>query len=607
MMDPLIIDNNLPRYLSQKCVDALEKSKLSNISQALNEIQSYFLEKRVRPFRLGIVRTFTIETQTDALKLSLGLLGCNSEIKVGNLNNIEQELLDPNSELLQWKPDVIIILWRIDELIPVIKTNIRLSVEDEKKSLNTTKLRILSLIDGYQDTVRCPLFLSTLPIQNTFDLLDIHNTCGKRTAHNILNSTIMGIASEKEQIHIFDFAGWAAEYGAKAFDNKMNYFACQPIAAKALGSFSKFFARTFRPMFQPSAKVLALDLDNVLWGGILGEDGPSNLQINNDFPGNIYLRIQQRAIELKNTGILLVLLSKNNLSDVEEVFSKLGMPLKLEDFTLIKVNWQEKHLNLKDMAEELSLSLDSIVFVDDQAFEQEQMKFNLPEVKVLQVTGDPLNILNAIDNCWFFDKYRISKEDLLRNRDYEMQSQRITLKRNSSSPEDFLKTLKLVTSILPVKESSIGRVLQMLKKTNQFNLTTKRHSESKVREFLNNSENILLTLSLSDRFGDQGIVGLVIALVDGTNIHVDSFLLSCRAIGRGVEQVLWASFLNEVNNKKANIYAEYIRTPKNSQVSNFLDKQGMVRTNKNIDHFTYQVQLPLRAEFPCWIENIKRD
>ena len=149
----------------------------------------------------------------------------------------------------------------------------------------------------------------------------------------------------------------------------------------------------------------------------------------------------------------------------------------------MKVNWQEKHLNLKDMAEELSLSLDSIVFVDDQAFEQEQMKFNLPEVKVLQVTGDPLNILNAIDNCWFFDKYRISKEDLLRNRDYEMQSQRITLKRNSSSPEDFLKTLKLVTSILPVKESSIGRVLQMLKKTNQFNLTTKRHSESKVREF----------------------------------------------------------------------------------------------------------------------------
>jgi FkbH-like protein len=606
MIDQLNFQNNLPENLWNKCVNALESSLLSEIRQALQDLQSFFEDQTIKTLRIGIVRTFTIETQTDALKLSLYLLGFDSEIRVGNLNNIEQELLDSNSELLKWCPDIIFILWRIDELIPLKTFKLGSSEDENKDQIFMAKKRISSLTTGYLRNINIPLFLSTLPVTKGNELLDIHSNCGIRQAIDELNLTIRGIASDEQQINIFDFAGWAAECGASVFDRKMDFFANQPLSADAIGSFAFFFARTLRPMIQPSAKVLALDLDNVLWGGTLGEDEISALKISNDFPGNIYKKIQQKALSLKDSGVLLILLSKNNLNEVKEAFSKLDMSLELEDFVDIRVNWKEKYLNIKEIAENLKLGLDSFLFVDDQAFEREQMKFNLPYVKVLQITDDPLNILNSIENCWLFDSYRKSSEDFLRNRDYKMQSKRKSLENLSITPEEFLKTLKLVTHITAVNENNIGRVVQMLAKTNQFNLTTRRHSESKIRELLLDSRNILLTISVSDRFGDQGIVGLIIAFADGTNIHVDSFLMSCRAIGRGIEKAIWAHFVKKASEKGfINICAEYIRTLKNTQVSNLFDDLGMRRSKQDDGRCFYEAQYPFNYEFPSWIKIVE--
>jgi len=234
------------------------------------------------------------------------------------------------------------------------------------------------------------------------------------------------------------------------------------------------------------------------------------------------------------------------------------------------------------------------------------MKFNLPYVKVLQITDDPLNILNTIENCWLFDSYRKSSEDFLRNRDYKMQAKRKSLENLSITPEEFLKTLKLVADITAVNENNIGRVVQMLAKTNQFNLTTRRHSESKIHELLLDSRNILLTISVSDRFGDQGIVGLIIAFADGTNIHVDSFLMSCRAIGRGIEKAIWAHFVKKASEKGfINICAEYIRTLKNTQVSNLFDDLGMRRSKQDDGRSFYKAQYPFNYEFPSWIKIVE--
>jgi len=608
MTDQLNFQNNLPKNLWEKCVNALENSHLSEIRLAIQELKYFFNNQNIKKIRIAIVRTFTIETQTDALKLSLYLLGYESEIKIGNLNNIEQELLNPKSEIIRWRPDIIFVMWRIDELIPLIKFKIGFSDDEKKEQIFLVKKRISSLTTEYLNQMNIPVFLSTLPLAKGNEILDIHSNCGIRQAIEELNLTIRDIASKKQQIYIFDFAGWAAEYGNFVFDRKMDFFANQPLSAKAVGKFSLFFARTIRPMIQPSVKVLALDLDNVLWGGNLGETEITSLKISNDFPGNIFQKIQEKALSLKNYGILLILLSKNNLNEVEEAFSKLEMPMDLNDFVDKRINWKEKYLNLKEIAQNLNIGYDSFLFVDDQAFEREQMKFNLPNVNVLQVTEDPLNILNALESCWLFDSYRKSSEDLLRNHDYKMQVKRKSLEKKSITTEEFLKTLKLVAYITPVNENNILRVVQMLAKTNQFNLTTRRHPESKIREFLLDSRNILLAISLSDRFGDQGIVGLIIALANESKIHVDSFLLSCRAIGRGLEKAIWVHFLKKVSEKGfSNIFAEYIPTSKNFQVSNLFDDLGMIRSKQVGNHCLYETQYPFKKKYPPWIKIIEVD
>jgi len=384
----------------------------------------------------------------------------------------------------------------------------------------------------------------------------------------------------------------------------MDFFARQPIAARSMLSFSGAIARLVTPIARPQPKVLAIDLDNTLWGGVLGEDGLSGLKISSDYPGNIYRRIQQFVLSLKHRGVLLVLLSKNNLEDVEQAFDAIDdMPLKLEDFSLTKVNWREKHLNLSDAAKELNLGVDSFVFVDDQSFEREQMSFALPQVQVLSVGEDPLSIYAALLSSSNFESIRISSEDTTRARDYRQQSLRKELE-TSCSHEDFLKSLDLKAIIRPVAESSLQRACQMLAKTSQFNLTTRRHGEADLRRMLEMSGSVLLTLALSDRFGDQGIVGLCIAMKDkdADTAVLDSFLLSCRAIGRGAEEALWDILLKQlslIGYRK--LKATYSVSPKNSQVSDILDRWGMKRVHENSQVVEYVFELPTKTHLPSWI------
>ncbi len=595
----------LPSDIRQHVSEALADTGIAAVRSALKAVRSLPNEQRGKTFRLGIVRTFTIETQIDILTLAMSALPCQIEIKISDLENIEQELLNPASDLLQWKPDAVLVLWRLEELLPTLAfTPQVLSHEARLSAILALVERIENLTKDYLDVSDVPLILSTLPLPQTVDLYDLHDGSGRRHAVEKANAVLLNLVAKNPCFSLFDFAGWAAKKGAVAFDQKMDLYVRQPIAASAIEDFSLFLARTLRPIIFPSAKVLALDLDNVLWGGVLGEDGVSGVKISYDFPGNVYRRIQQRVLELKSSGVLLVLVSKNNREDVDKAFSILSdMPLKLSDFSEICVNWEEKNRNLIEVAERLGLGLDSFVFVDDQAFEREQMQFHLPEVSILQVTEDPLTILNALELTWLFDRLRLSQEDLGRHSDYQLQTQRKELEQNSSSAEAFLWTLELRACLATVNEKSMGRVLQMLGKTNQFNLTTRRHMKAELQAFLNNPKNIMLTLSLADRFGEQGVIGLAIAVAEGVEIlRVDSFLLSCRALGRGAEDVLWSALVQKASlNGFRLLKAEYLRTLKNNQVSDLFDRFGMERLTSNQSCTEYQLALPCLVKSPAWI------
>lgn len=601
-----------PEQVAVMVAAARASGRIGAIRDALQAVKSLPLEQQGRPFTLGICRTFTIEAQLDALTLTLATLPCQPSVIVGDLDNIEQLLLNDKSQMLQAKPDALLVLWRLEELHPrLVFEHDGMSPQERERAASDVIDRIVRLSIAYGKAAVAPLFLSSLPERFSFNraACDVHALHGPRRAVQRINQALQDLAAEYSHIHIFDFSGWTLDMGKSALDLKMDLYARQPIASSALMSFGVQLANTFKPLLFPAAKVLALDLDNVLWGGVIGEDGIDGIKIGHDFPGNIYRRIQLHALALKRRGVLLVLLSKNNFGDVEQAFATLpDMPLKLDDFSALRVNWVEKSENLKDVAEELNLGLGSFVFVDDQAFEREQMRFGAPQVSVLAATEDPLQVLSALESCRLFDVYRISDSDKRRSDDYVAQAQRHKLELKSDDPQQFLSTLQLKARIASVTNETIPRAIQMLMKTNQFNVTTKRHIESDVRRMLAGCENVLLTLSLRDRFGDQGIVGLAIVLGNpiSKEAKIDSFLLSCRAIGRGAEQALWSVLLAHVSRKGyTTLRAEYLRTAKNTQVADLFERLGMERLEGGVeDHSDFALALPFYPEAPGWIDII---
>ncbi len=580
--------------------------RVSSTRSAVSAITSLSIEQQGQDFKLGICRTFTVETQLDSLNLALSTLPCRPKIMLGNLGNIEQILLDSNSQMLQAFPDALLVLWRLDELHPRLLFEYDgMSIVERESAITSIINRIKNLCTEYNGTA--PLFLSTLPMLSHGRVMnDLYTSCSPKYAVLRINKVLHELTIQYPKIHLYDFSGWVSEIGASAIDFKMDLYAQQPIARASILSFAKNLSDTFRPLVRTAAKVLVLDLDKTLWGGVLGEDGVSGLKIGYDYPGNIYRRIQLHALSLKNRGILLVLLSKNNLADVEQAFSELpDMPLKLNDFSAIRINWQEKNKNIKEVSAELNLGLDSFVFVDDQVFEREQMRFNEPEVQVLDASKDPLETLSVLINCQLFDTHCLSNEDRNRSAEYKAQLQRGEFKSQINDPKKFLCTLKMQAKITLLTEATIPRAVQMLTKTNQFNLTTQRHTEVDLRRMLANKENVLLVLSLRDRFSDQGIVGLIIAIGDKTTkiSRIDSFLLSCRVIGRGVEQAIWSSLVPHLSVKGfKTLHAEYFRTTKNSQVKNLFEDLGMVRQANCKDNYSkFTLDLPAYPEIPEWI------
>jgi FkbH-like protein len=482
------------------------------------------------------------------------------------------------------------------------------SADDRARATHEVVTRIRALADTFCSRSAAPIFLSTLPpIVDGLDgdVTNLHGSHGLRTTLLSINLEILRLAEKHTRVHVFDFAGWAAQFGEECFDRRLDLFARQPIAAKALSSFALALRRALRPLACARLKVLALDLDNTLWAGTLEEDGIAGLRIGHEFPGNAYRKIQQRAKALKRQGVILVLLTRNDESEVRRAFTELpDMPLTLDDFVAMKANWRPKHENLREVMADLNLGIDSVVFLDDQGFEREEMRWRAPEVHVLEASG-PLGLLRALESTDLFDTFEIGDEDHARTDYYAAERERRALgATHEGSRDGFLASLRLKAEIQPVTEGSLGRVVQMLAKTNQFNLTTRRHSEADVRRMLRGPGNILRTVAVSDRFGDLGIVGVVIALADApaNALRIDSFLLSCRAMERGVEDALWADLLAQ--GALAGVHcltAEYVPTPKNGHVSALYDRLGMTLVSDVAGRRAYQLILPTRRNAPDWI------
>ena len=350
---------------------------------------------------------------------------------------------------------------------------------------------------------------------------------------------------------------------------------------------------------KPPRKVVVVDLDDTVWGGVVGEVGIAGLALGEDGIGRAFQDFQRELLKLTDTGVLLAACSKNNPEDAWSALERHpGMVLERKHLVALRINWQDKATNLGELAKELNLGIDSFVFLDDNPVERELVRQMLPEVLVPELPEDPALRPAFVRAAPWFNRLRVTSEDRQRGESYRVQKLGTELRDASTTFEGFLTSLAQEVAIEAVSEASIGRAVQLCQRTNQFNLTTPRYTLVDVEQFLRNAAVEVNTLSVRDRFGDHGITGLTIVRYAEDRAEIDTLLLSCRVLGRRIENVLLSHLASRARDRGARLLVgKYIATPKNGQVSTFFADHGFTaRGNEEFALDLTTTQLPLPAE-----------
>jgi FkbH-like protein len=366
-------------------------------------------------------------------------------------------------------------------------------------------------------------------------------------------------------------------------------------------------SRLIRATFGQTRKCLVLDCDSTLWGGVVGEEGLHGIRLDpNDFPGSSFYGFQRSVLSLQSQGVIVALCSKNNERDVFEVLDNHPHSLiKREHLSAWRVNWEDKPSNLKALAQELNIGLDSLVFVDDNPAECARVREFLPQVQVLQVPKSLAEYPTLLFREGCFDRLAWTGEDLKRTQLYRDEGARTQLKAAMQDTDEFLRSLEMSLDIRPVEASAVPRVAQLTQKTNQFNLTTRRYTENEISELARADDSAVFALSVRDRFGDLGLTGVLIAKRRGRTAAIDTYLLSCRILGRTIEYAFLHRSLNVLNARWSTEawIAEFLPTAKNQQVADFWDRAGFKAVGERDAKAGARYELPeklRRFELPAY-------
>ena len=503
--------------------------------------------------------------------------GINATVELGDYDNIVQESQQ------QKKLDAVIIFWELSNLIDGLQYKIELLNRDE---IDVIEKKIKSEINfTLKNLESCPLILINQFSSFQFSSLSIGTNNLDNLAHR-LNSYLESCIHPN--LKLVNLEKIIASIGIQnSFDSRYYYSSKAPYTIEFFKAYSQFIKPFFMSANGRSKKALIFDCDNTLWQGILGEDGFNGIEMSPETKnGAIYREIQSIAISLSRRGVLIGLCSKNNLKDVDEVLaSHPDMVLRDEHITIKKVNWSDKIINLKEISTELNIGLDSLVFIDDAPFEINLIKEQLPQVAVIQVPEKLYEYPNTLrSSLEFFYNLSCTEEDGKKVEMYRGQTQRENIKHDFSTIDDYLASLELKVIIHKDDTSLASRVSQMTQKTNQFNLTTKRYTESEILKFIHNPKITIYTFDVSDKFGDSGVTGLCIVNRNNgsNNCILDTLLMSCRIIGRNLEYALMNYIVDVTAGKGVQtIQAAYIPSPKNMQVKNFYESCSFELINES--------------------------
>jgi FkbH-like protein len=520
------------------------------------------------------------------------------EVWQGDFDNYISEIMDDDSGLYAFGPQVVFLLPAERRCVytgPLTDARERPQAEAQR------------VVDSLLELARRVNEKTGAEVITTNFLLPAHHDLGAFRSRTLGTdwsfrkwvNLELGLAAPP-YMHICDWEFLSHRLGGLAARDARGWFESkQPCSPPLLVELAREAAHLLRSLKHPPKKVLVLDLDNTLWGGVVGDDGLEGIELGDTSPrGEAFKAFQKYILSLKQRGVLLAVCSKNDPAKAAEPFSKHpDMVLKMEDLVSFKANWDPKSDNIRQMAAELNLGLDSFVFVDDNPAEIEIVRQFLPEVTTILLGPDPSDYVAQLADCRLFEPRHITGEDAGRTEQYRSDAQRQALEASVTDMPSYLESLQMEAVISEFTAVDVPRLSQLINKSNQFNLTTRRRSEAEVLAVMRDPECIGYSMRLKDRFGDHGLISIVVGRKIGETMHIDTWLMSCRVLKRQVEEEV----LNELARLArargcARLEGVYLPTAKNDMVRDFYGRMGFTLTAES--EAKREFELPLNAFQP---------
>jgi FkbH-like protein len=551
-------------------ISGTEAARRRERGLSLAEVEGTGLES-LRVFVLG---TFNLELFPPFLLEALDRAGIRSQVEAAPFGQLTQVLANPESALYTGAPVAVLIVPAAEDLLaPLYAGSAGPGLADER--LGELERLLAVALDRLSEVTFFVVAFGADEVPTPHVLEPSASERGQTELERFLDG-VRGLGGMSPRVVVVDWE-WAARAGGAAYrDPRLWYLGRMRLNPQGFAALADSVAQHVAASLGLTRKVLAVDLDNVLWGGIVGEVGLKGIELGEDGLGLAYQDFQNELRKLAATGVLLAACSKNDPGDVDSVFAAHpAMKLRRDDLAAIRANWDDKASNLRALADELQLGIDSFVFLDDNPVERDWVRTALPEVVVPDLPEDPAERPGFLRAAPWFRRISVTEADTTRTRSYEAQGRRRDLRATAASFDQFLVELEQEVTIEPLQEATLSRAAQLAQRTNQFNLTSTRYTVAELEALTGRPDADAYTVALSDRFGDSGITGLAILRFAEEAAEIDTFLLSCRVLGRRLEDAVLAFLAERARDRGARVLVgRYVETPRNEQVRSFYPERG---------------------------------
>lgn len=595
--------------------ELFNKNKPEKVSDyfSLDKLIEEAIERKELEYKnavnVAVISSSSVNGIDQVLRGMCANLDLLANVYVSRYNQFAQDILDSNSDLYKFSPEIIFLNIDLRTISGDAYFNpYKFNFQERESWLNETISFLINFVDKLTVNSKAKIILHNLevPYYSPLTLLENKQKFGFIESIQKINQNLRDNYKDNKRVFLFDYDSFCGRYGKEnIFDEKMYYLADIKIKTQYLPSLCMEYSRFIKASTMVAKKCIVLDLDNTLWGGIIGEDGLDGIQLGPDIKGRPFMEFQHQILSLYNRGVILAINSKNNLDEaIDAIRNHPYMVLKENHFAAIRINWNDKVSNLRSLSDEINIGLDSMVFVDDDDFNRNLVKQYLPEVEVIDIPKDSSRCIKILTDLSSFDSLSYTEEDAKKGQMYSDEKKRKDLKGQISDLSDYLKLLDMKMYISVNDRSNAERISQLTQKTNQFNMTTRRYSEEQIQNFINSKDIKIYSLRLADKYGDYGVTGL--AMIDKSDTwRIDNLLLSCRVLGRQVEQAILAYVADDAKKfSQHRLIAEFIPTKSNKPAIDFYSKMGFQKL-ENDDESFLELNLKEAPDYPKYIRIIE--